>query len=119
LKQVLAQGSSSKDIWTPDVRLSFYKNICALSTKVGERSLRGPEDFRRLENQRSDPEQYTLSYEKELHITDHFAFLAHVAEGVEFVSAVTLEESHNPSSLTTRDAPYRTPRANVIEVLTE
>lgn len=108
------------------MRLSFYKNICALSTKVGERSPRGPEDFRRLENdfrrlenQRSDPEQYTLSYEKELHITDHFAFLAHVGEGVEFVSAVTLEESHNPSSLTTRDAPYRTPRANVIEVLTE
>jgi hypothetical protein len=77
---------------------------------VGERSPHGPEDYRRLENQRSDHEQYTLSYEKELHIADHFAFLAHVEEGFEIISAVTLEVSHNPSSLTIRLASNHTPR---------
>ena len=114
-------------IWTPDVGRSFYANIYALSAKLErERKLhhernigppREPQDYRTRGDLRPVSDQYTLSYEQELHIADHFAFLAHVEEGVGFVSAVTLEEYHNPPSLIIRLASNHTPTAEVIDGL--
>jgi hypothetical protein len=119
--------SNPLTIWTPDVGESFFANIYALDAKLEhEKTLhresnigppRAPQDYRSRGDQRSASDQYTLSYEQELHIADHFAFLAHVEEGVKFVSAVTLEEYHNPPSLTIRLASNHTPTADVIKGL--
>jgi hypothetical protein len=115
--QDLSQAGPSINIWTPDVGESFYKNTCALLGKLNESCPRLPQDYRELGNQRLDTGQYTLSYEQELHIADHFAFLAHVEEGVKFVSAVTLEESGNPPALTVRLASNHTPTPQVVKGL--
>lgn len=113
----ISQGGPSINIWTPDVGESFYKNTCALLKKLNKSSPRVPQDYRGLGNQSADAGQYTLLYEQELHIADHFAFLAHVEEGVKFVSAVTLEESRNPPALTVRLASNHTPKPEVIDGL--
>jgi hypothetical protein len=111
----LFQADGSAEIWTPEVGESFYRHIYALSAK--SHNPREPQDYTSREVQRSASELYTLSYEQELRIADHFAFLAHVEEGVEFVSAVSLEECHNPPSLTIRLASNHTPTAYVTDGL--
>ena len=111
----LSQADGATEIWTPEVGESFYGNIYALNAKF--QNPREPQDYRSQDVRRSASEQYTLSYEQELHIADHFAFLAHVKEGVEFVSAVSLEECHNPTSLTIRLASNHNPTAYVTDGL--
>jgi hypothetical protein len=107
------QDNRDVGIWTPTISQSFYSNVNALSSKLNEyQSPSLPENYRIDSKDRADsedPGDYTLSYEQELHMADHFAFLAHAAEGVEFVSAVTIEESRNPPSFTVRLASNHTP----------
>lgn len=116
VKRELPQAKMSADIWTQDVGKSFYTNIYALDKKLGKYSARQPQDYRNGSIQPSDSD-YTLSYEKELHIADHFAFLAHAKEQAECVSAVTLEEFRNPPSLTVRLASNKTPTTDVTDGL--
>lgn len=109
----------SANVWTPVTSRSFYSNVNSLSGKLNDRqSVQAPQNYR-LEESKDHWKSgdYTLSYEEELHLADHFAFLAHVTEGHEFVSAVTIEESRDPPSFTVRLASNRTPKPHVKEGL--
>lgn len=104
-------------ILTPQISQSFYGNVNALCKRLNDQeSPRIPENYRgKTAKQHGNPDEYTLTYEEELHLADHFAFLAHVSEGVEFVSAVTIEESQGPPSFTVRLASNHTPTPYVRE----
>jgi len=116
---------TSPGIWTKDVAQGFYGNVNALAKKLKDLenkkkasySPRVPEDFRTSARQRTDSGQYLLDYEEELHIADHFAFLAHATEGVECVSAATLEEIQNAPGFTIRIASNHTPASYVVDGL--
>jgi hypothetical protein len=102
-------------IWTPLLAQGFYTNLNALSTKT--QTPKYPNDYRSGSHGRKSTNDYALRYEEELHVADHFAFLAHWAEGVEYVSAATLEESSQPPSFTIRVASNHTPAPKVKEGL--
>jgi hypothetical protein len=120
---------SSPGIWTAEVSQSFYGNVNSLDERLKETenekkrgdqvsySPRAPEDYRKSPRFQIDSEQYVLDYEEELHVADHFAFLAHVKEGVEYVSAATLEERENPPGFTIRLASNHTPAPYVVDGL--
>ena len=108
-------ASATTKIWTTALSESFYKNIKRLPNNNNQ-SVCLPKNYRISNRQRSDSGTYALHYEEELHLADHVAFLAHYKEGVEFVSAVTIEESGeslNPPSLTVRLASNETPTTDV------
>jgi len=106
---------ASRRIWSPKTSQSFYRTLYLLHERVGNRrSPREPADYR-VVNQRSlEDAAYLLSLEEEQHLADHFAFLAHAEEGVEYVTAATLEESIEPVSLTVRLASNHTPTPYVV-----
>jgi hypothetical protein len=98
-------------IWTTATSQTFYGSVNALSNKLGDRqSPQIPKNYRIKETRDfRERGEYTLSYEEELHLADHFAFLAHATEGVEFVSAATIEELHDPPGFNVRLASNHTP----------
>ena len=102
---------ASARIWSTEISQSFYQTLNNLHKKVGGgKSPRKPTNYRGASRRSEDcDEMYLLTYDEELHLADHFAFLAHVREGVEYVSAVTLEESKSPAALTVRLASNQTP----------
>jgi hypothetical protein len=118
---------SSPGIWTEEISQNFYGNVTLLNEKLKDLekekgnqvsySPRAPEDYRFNARQRTDSEQYILGYEEELHLADHFAFLAHVKEGVQYVSAATLEERESPPGFTIRLASNHTPAPYVVDGL--
>ena len=104
-------------IWTATTSRSFYNHVNALRKRLGDReSPKIPENYR-ANSLRHDEnaEEYTLSYEEELHLADHFAFLAHADEGARYVSAAAIEEWSNPPSFTVRLASNHTPELYVKE----
>ncbi|KAG9237824.1 hypothetical protein BJ875DRAFT_369116, partial [Amylocarpus encephaloides] len=64
-------------IWTEASSTKFYQAILALSQKLQSKSPESPKDYRSTLCNRTDESAYALSYEEELHLADHFAFLAH------------------------------------------
>ncbi|KUJ10690.1 uncharacterized protein LY89DRAFT_248962 [Mollisia scopiformis] len=105
-------------IWTPQLSQTFYTHANQLSKKLkSQQSPRQPQNYRQSCSYSGKDERYILSYEEELHLADHFAFLAHVAESVACVSAVTIEENRELPSLTVRLASNETPRDHVVEGL--
>lgn len=114
--QMQQTSDSDGGIWTQDVSQSFYGNVNALSRRLKEtESPRIPINYRILASRDTETKPYLLSYEEELHLADHFAFLAHVSEGVECVSAATIEQTDNPPALTIRLASNHTPGSVVID----
>jgi hypothetical protein len=109
------QDNHKSIIWTAEISQKFYGNVNALSRKLAQgQPVQVPENYRlKGRDGRVNPEDYTLSYEEELHLADHFAFLAHFAEGVQFVSAVAIEESRNPPAFTLRLASNHTPTTEI------
>jgi hypothetical protein len=108
-------ASATNKIWTTALSESFYKNIKRLPNN-NNKSVCPPKNYRISNRKRFDSGAYALHYEEELHLANHVAFLAHYEEGVEFVSAVTIEESGeslNPPSLTVRLAANETPTTDV------
>ncbi|TVY49255.1 hypothetical protein LOCC1_G000808 [Lachnellula occidentalis] len=102
-------------IWTADLSRSFYGNVNALSNKLkGNQSPRAPKNYRQSVPRAKEMKGYLLSYEEELHLADHIAFLAHVEEGVEYVSAAVLQEMSDPPGFTFRLASNQTPRSTVV-----
>jgi hypothetical protein len=78
------------------------------------RSPQEPKDYRNATQAPSEPTGYTLSYEKELHLGNQFAFIAHAASiDSEYVSAITLEEHKSPPGYTLRLAANQTPKPYV------
>ncbi|TVY32810.1 hypothetical protein LSUB1_G007677 [Lachnellula subtilissima] len=102
-------------IWTSDISQSFYGNVNTLSKKLKpNQSPRAPKNYRQSAPRAKETNKYLLSYEEELHLADHIAFLAHAEESVEFVSAAVLEEMSDPPGFTFRLASNHTPRPTVI-----
>ncbi|KAF8860624.1 hypothetical protein BDZ45DRAFT_303714 [Acephala macrosclerotiorum] len=109
------QSDAVSGIWIPQLSQDFYRNVIALSARLGgSESPRAPQNYRQSHYPRSN-ELYVLRYEEELHLADHFAFLAHAEEGVGYVSAATIEETRNPPSFTVRLASNETPEQYVLE----
>jgi hypothetical protein len=103
-------------LWTAAVSRRFYLNLNALETKLQKNSPAQPQNYRDgSQARRATDTGYMLPYEKELHLADHFAFLAHAEDGAEFVSAATIEEDQEPPGFTVRLASNHTPRDDVIE----
>lgn len=94
---------------TPDSYEAFHRNVVALIKKTTEPC--PPRSYRELEYPKS--EDYILLYEEEQHLADGIAFLAQTKTGGKFVSAVTLEQSVNPPSLTIRLASNEPPATEV------
>ena len=104
--------------WTPKLSQEFYSSVNRLTKKLnGQGSPRQSQDYRLEKRNSLVDERYTLPYEEELHLADHFAFLAHAFEGVEYVSAVTLEEAVDESGFKIRLASNHTPIQPVVEGL--
>jgi hypothetical protein len=101
---------SASVIWTPDLETSFYTNLFRLAEKNDEPCERV--NYRGRDYPTSDG--YVLKHEEEQHLADHLAFLACAEEGAKTVSAVTLEETQSPLSLTVRLASNETPSPKVV-----
>jgi hypothetical protein len=112
-------ASQITNIWTLATSGTFYNNVNALSkTLPYHQAVQVAQNYRLKESQdHRKSGDYVLSYEEELHLADHFAFLAHFREGPEFVSAVTIEESLHPPAFTVRLASNHTPKLVVTEGL--
>jgi hypothetical protein len=110
------QQNSLAGIWTPDISRKFYEDVNALSRKLKpKQSPRAPKNYRGGAPRAKETKRYILPYEEELHLADHIAFLAHVVEGVEYVSAAVLQEMSDPPSFTFRLASNHTPRPHVVD----
>jgi hypothetical protein len=110
--------NSPTGIWTTSTSRKFHGNVNTLSKKLKQgQSPRKPKDYRTIVAPRNDSDVYTLAYEDELHLADHFAFLAHYKEGVEFVSAVAIEEIELPPAFVVRLASNHTPTKHVVKGL--
>lgn len=109
------EQNPSPGIWTRDISQRFYGNVNTLSKRLKpKQSPRAPKNYRQSAPRVKETKQYLLSYEEELHLADHIAFLAHVEEGVEFVSAAVLQEMSDPPGFTFRLASNHTPRPTVV-----
>ncbi|TVY18376.1 hypothetical protein LARI1_G003946 [Lachnellula arida] len=109
------EQNPSPGIWTRDISQSFYGNVNTLSKKLRpKQSPRAPKNYRQSAPRVKETKQYLLSYEEELHLADHIAFLAHIEEGVEFGSAAVLQEMGDPPGFTFRLASNHTPRPTVV-----
>jgi hypothetical protein len=109
---------TSPGIWTKEVSQTFYGKVNELAAKLNTSSSpRVPENYRTSARRQISSEHYLLGYEEELHLADHFAFLAQFKEGVEYVSAATLEERKNPPGFTIRLASNHTPVSYVVDGL--
>ncbi|KAG0644925.1 hypothetical protein D0Z07_9376 [Hyphodiscus hymeniophilus] len=116
----IARVDGSANIWTAAISRRFYRSIDTLFQKLnqGARTTQVPENYRTQKHQtHEDSKAYALLYEEELHLADHFAFLAQVEAGPGFVSAVTIEESYNPPCFTVRLASNESPTPYVKEGL--
>lgn len=112
------QGSGSPTrIWTPETSRKFYRDINALAAKLKDGMPRVPEDYRQNGVREFERDGYVLAYEEELHLADHFAFLASFKEGVKFVSAATIEQGTDPIGFTVRVASNDTPTREVVDGL--
>ena len=109
------QVDKTSRIWTVATSERFYTNVRELSRKIHDaQSVQVAENYRfegAQENRNSG--DYVLAYDEELHLADHFAFLAHVSDRPEFVSAVTFEQSEDPPAFIVRLASNSTPNTDV------
>jgi hypothetical protein len=99
-------------VWTEQSSQEFYRSIQALGKqlKTGQ-SPQKPKDYSNVIIPKSTG--YLLSFEEELLLADHFAFIAHAIDDNRYVSAATIEESKDASTYTVRLASNRTLKKNV------
>lgn len=110
--------SPSVGIWTPELTKEFYGQVEKLNKKLKKKCPEDPENYRghpRVTN----PSNYSLSYEDELHLADHFAFLAATEKTPDGVSATVLEEQRETSGLILRLASNQNPKQSVIDGLSK
>ena len=103
--------ASSSNIWTPSLEKEFYQSVAELRKRTDIPS--EVQDYRNLVA--PEPHGHVLSFRDELQIADGLAFLSHCDEGVDRVSAVTLQE--HAGGLTVLLASNRTPDASIIRSL--
>ncbi|KAH8661627.1 hypothetical protein BGZ60DRAFT_89761 [Tricladium varicosporioides] len=109
--------SSTSDLWSDDLS-EFYANVHTLLSRLKpQESARPVAEYRKEGPSRPESLDFLLTYEEELHLADHFAFLAHVKEGAAYVAAATIEETSDPPQFTLRLACNRTPAPFVVEGL--
>lgn len=108
--------TSSNGLWTPDLSNNFYERVHDLNDKLKKRSPEHPEDYR-VQPRTTDSFNYSLSYEDELHLADHFAFLAATKKTPDGVSATVLEEQRERPGLILRLASNQNPKQSVIDGL--
>ncbi|CAG8971025.1 hypothetical protein HYALB_00005262 [Hymenoscyphus albidus] len=113
---------SSNGIWTEESSEAFYKSFKPLRRRVGENNhhiLTLPVDYRR-DRRTTNTFKYTLSYEDELQLADHFAFLAAITENnSKGVSAAVHEEQREPPGIIIRLSANATPGPTVVEGLSD
>ncbi|KAH6677207.1 hypothetical protein B0J14DRAFT_337703 [Halenospora varia] len=108
----------ASNLWSDDLSQEFYTNVHTLLSKLKpQESARPAADYRKERPSRPESPDFLLTYEEELHLADHFAFLAHVKEGAAYVAAATIEETSDPPRFTLRIACNRTPAPFIVEGL--
>ncbi|EPE25988.1 hypothetical protein GLAREA_01900 [Glarea lozoyensis ATCC 20868] len=99
-------------VWTEQSSRDFYRSIQVLGSQLRSgQSPQKPKDYRNVATPKSTG--YLLSFEEELLLADHFAFIAHAVDDNKYVSAATIEEGKDTTSYTVRIASNRTLKQTV------
>ena len=99
------------NFWTDDAKRIFHENVRALKGKHQDPCL--PRNYRTRRLPTS--ECHRLSFEDELQIADHIAYLAHYKEGSERVAAAVVQELQDGKpGLVIRLAANKTPPTEIM-----